>query len=91
MLLVSFFVTATSLRDIAFKMISQVLVVSLLAGAGLAVPLNDDSAAQSAIVTGGKVTASIPTTLTEGVEWLVPIQVANKTFNVQLDTGSADL
>ncbi|KIN05079.1 hypothetical protein OIDMADRAFT_101895 [Oidiodendron maius Zn] len=72
-------------------MISQVLVVSLLAGAGLAVPLNDDSAAQSAIVTGGKVTASIPTTLTEGVEWLVPIQVANKTFNVQLDTGSADL
>jgi hypothetical protein len=72
-------------------MISQALVLSLLSGAGLAVPLNGDTTAQSAIAAGGKVTASIPTSLTEGVEWLVPIQIAGKTFNVQLDTGSADL
>jgi aspergillopepsin I len=73
------------------EMISHIFVLSLLAGAGLAVPVNDDSSSQVTLNAGGKLTASVKTTLTEGIEWLVPIQVANKTFNVQLDTGSGDL
>lgn len=72
-------------------MISHILVVSLLAGAGLAAPVQDDAAAQAPLSPSGKLTASIQTNLTEGVEWLVPISIAGKTFNVQLDTGSADL
>jgi hypothetical protein len=83
--------TVTGLGEMFADMISQVLVLSLLSGAGFAVPLSDDTASQSTILAGGKMTASIPTSLTEGVEWLVPIQIAGKTFNVQLDTGSADL
>jgi hypothetical protein len=73
-------------------MISHILVASLLAGAGLAAPANnDDAAAQAVLSAGGKLTTSVQTNLTEGVEWLVPISIAGKTFNVQLDTGSADL
>ena len=83
--------TVSGLADLSVEMISQGLVLFLLLSAGLAVPLDDDATTQSAMVMKGKVMTSIPTTLTLGVEWLVPIQVANKTFNVQLDTGSADL
>jgi hypothetical protein len=73
-------------------MISHILVASLLAGAGLAAPANNDAAAAQAVLSaGGKLTTSVQTNLTEGVEWLVPISIAGKTFNVQLDTGSADL
>lgn len=73
------------------KMISHILVLILVAGHGIAIPINDDSPSPSSNLSGGKITTSLVTTLTEGVEWLVPIQVAEKTFNVQLDTGSADL
>jgi aspergillopepsin I len=76
----------------SIDMISHILVASLLAGAGLAAPANNaDAAAQAVLSAGGKLTASVQTNLTEGVEWLVPISIAGKTFNVQLDTGSADL
>ena len=72
-------------------MISHILVLSVLATTGLAVPVNDGSSSPSTTPTSGKLTTSVTTTLTEGVEWLVPIEIAGKTFNVQLDTGSADL
>jgi hypothetical protein len=84
-------VAASGRRDKSVEMISRVFALSVLVTAGLAVPVNDDSPSQPSVSTSGKLTTSVKTTLTEGVEWLVPIEIAGKTFNVQLDTGSADL
>jgi aspergillopepsin I len=72
-------------------MVYTIFILSFLASVGVAVPFNDNSLPNSALVKRGQNSTSITTTLTEGIEWLVPIQVAGKTFNVQLDTGSADL
>jgi aspergillopepsin I len=72
-------------------MVYHFFILSLLAGIGSAVPINDDSSPESGLLRRGQSTASVAATLTQGIEWLVPIQVANKTYNVQLDTGSADL
>lgn len=69
----------------------RVLVLSLLAAGGLAAPVAEDSTTQTPQGSDGKLTASVKTTLVEGVEWLVPIEIAGTTFNVQLDTGSGDL
>ena len=81
----------TEARETHLEMIFEILVLSLLAGTGVAVPLNVESSSNSTVVARGEVTTSVTTTLTEGVEWLVQIRIANQTFNVQLDTGSADL
>ena len=86
-----FLATVTDARDTPVEMLCHILVLSLLAGTGVAGLLNADTSSPSSIVGRGQAMTSVVTTLTEGVEWLIPIQIANKTFNVQLDTGSADL
>jgi hypothetical protein len=71
-------------------MIYSIAILSLLLGAGFAAPVLEN-AWETQLLKRGQSTASVPATLTEGIEWLVPISIANKTYNVQLDTGSADL
>jgi hypothetical protein len=85
------FIATVAVAKKQVKMNRHIFILSLLTGLGLAAPVDERSLRGPGLLKRGTSTTSVVTTLAQGIEWLIPIQIANKTFNVQLDTGSADL
>lgn len=74
-------------------MVCATLALYILAGAVgiLSLPFSNATTLKNRTAQNGRVTTSVIATPMGNVAWLVPIQIANQTFDVLLDTGSADL